>query len=224
MVGKAAGYDPLAASSARVVPFGMAVAEAVGVAAARAAEAEVSPHAFARNAKRIAWLRQRLEERGAYLPKVAARPPVGPYTHPYYGAYRFLLSRGLAVGGYSNDPKLDEEMLTVSYVSLLSNVAKRFLEDAQLGAHLLTTFPNLSGPLTPERALDITVEAVCEVTQNVCLEPVWRMLERHGLAPEAFSPGEVLTRGEMYALAARIAQLGREISVPSRRAERNPAR
>ena len=37
VVGKTAGYDPLAAASARVVPFGMALGEAVGVAAAGAA-------------------------------------------------------------------------------------------------------------------------------------------------------------------------------------------
>src|SRR5690606_21109091 len=47
IVGKSAGYDPIAASSARVVPFGMAVAEGVGVAAALAADAGLEPAEFA---------------------------------------------------------------------------------------------------------------------------------------------------------------------------------
>lgn len=207
VVGKAAGYDPIAASSARVVPFGMAVAEAVGVAAARAVAEGLTPAALASDPAQIAELRRQLLQRGAVLPEVRERAPLGPHTHPYYAAYRLMLSRGLALGGYDNEPQLDAPMSAISYVYLLSNVGQRFLGDRELGAALVRQFPNTGAPLTPEAALAITVEASCLLGR--CLAGDFAALRQQGLLPEHFQPGEVLTRGEMFALAAMLVELAR---------------
>ena len=59
VVGKAAGYDPLAASSARVVPFGMALGEAVGVAAAQAAAQGLTSTALIENEGAVQAVRSR---------------------------------------------------------------------------------------------------------------------------------------------------------------------
>ena len=138
VVGKAAGYDPLAASSARVVPFGMALGEAVGVAAALATQRNLTPAQFALAPEQVRDLRSVLADRGAYLPPVESRAPVGPHTHTHYPDYRLMLSRGLAVGGYDNVPQLDAPMSSLSYVYLLSNVGERFLDMPELGEALLT--------------------------------------------------------------------------------------
>jgi len=114
----------------------------------------------------------------------------------------------LAVGGYTNDPRLDEEMSAIGYLYLLANVGKRFLDDDSLGPHLLSTFPNAAGPLTSELALWITAEALCERTSQACGEPSWSVLQEHGAAPARFPVDGVLTRGEMYALGARLAMVG----------------
>ena len=90
VVGKSAGYDPLAAASARVVPFGMALGEAVGIAAADAAQTGRSAAAYAKNSRAVARVREQLEARGAYLPVVKPRAPTGPVKHPYFEAYRTL--------------------------------------------------------------------------------------------------------------------------------------
>lgn len=205
VVGKAAGYDPLAASSARVVPFGMAVAEAVGVAAALADARALTPRAFQQQDATIAALRRTLLERDAYLPTVNARTPVGPYDSPYYQDYRLLLSRGLAVGGYNNNPGLDQQMQTLSYVYLLSNVAQRFHNNHDAGPNLVSKYGAQTAPLTSDLALGITVDAACQL--GVCVKRSWSALKAAQLAPENFPTDGLFNRGEMYALAARLATI-----------------
>jgi hypothetical protein len=205
VVGKSAGYDAIAASSARVVPFGMVLAEAVGVAAAYGSQRDESPRALISDTETLQDIRAALKERGAYLPEVEDRDPVGPFEHPYYRDYRLMLSRGLAVGGYNNEPRLDEEMKAISYVYLLSNVAQRFFNNDEIGPELVATYQNSGSPLSGALALTITHDAACKA--GVCVDKTWEALIESGLAPESFPPTEPLTRGEMYALAARIAKL-----------------
>ena len=207
VVGKAAGYDPLAASSARVVPFGMALGEAVGVAAARAAQEDLTPAAFTSDREAISALRERLGARGAYLAEVTDRTPTGPISHEFFGAYRTLRNRGLAVGGYANEPNLGAEMSALGYLYLLSNVGQRFFDNDALGQTLLTRFGEAPGALTPQLALEMTAQAACEV--GVCNAPSWT---QYGLSPDRFTPDDTLTRGEAYALAAWVAQLRDEAS------------
>ncbi len=205
VVGKAAGYDPIAASSARVVPFGMAVAEAVGIAAHWAMVNQLTPRQIVYHDASIQHIRNTLRNRGAYIPEVQTRHPVGPYTHPYYSDYRLMLSRGLALGGYENQPHLDEAMKSLSYVYLLSNVGQRFFSNNEFGRVLVGRYPDNTSLLTSEMALMITQDAACQL--GYCLEKSWSVLAAYGLAPEQFPAGEVLTRGEMYALASRLTKL-----------------
>lgn len=205
VVGRAAGYDPIAASSARVVPFGMALGEAVGVAAVQAARQGLSSHALVDDPEQIQAVRQQLLRRGAYLPEVRPRDPVGPHQHPFFEAYMVLLGRGLALGGYENEPHLDAEVGALSYLYMLANVGQRFHSRPDLGATLLARFPNTSGPLTPDLALTLTVEAACLLGQ--CFDQSWAALVEAALVPPHFPPDGPLTRGEMYALAAAVARL-----------------
>src|SRR5690606_8211050 len=122
VVGRSAGYDPVAFASARVVPFGMAMAEAAGVAAAHAAGTRRLPQSAAVDPAFITAVRERLAARGAYLPGVVPRTAIGPTTAEHYGAFRVLVSRGLSVGGYDNDPRLASDVSSLSFAYLLSNV------------------------------------------------------------------------------------------------------
>jgi FAD dependent oxidoreductase len=210
VVGKAAGYDAIAASSARVVPLGMVLGEAVGVAAAYSAAHNEGPRVLVKDTAALYDIRATLQERGAYLPEVKNRNPVGPFNHPYYRDYRLMLGRGLAVGGYNNEPSLDEPMKAISYVYLLSNVAQRFFANEEMGPELVASYSDSTTPLTPELALTITHDLACKA--GLCLEQSWGALIEHGLAPATFPPSQPLSRGEMYALAARIAQLSPVLS------------
>lgn len=195
VVGKAAGFDPIAASSARVVPLGMAVAEATGVAAALAARGGTAPRALVSDETALREVRRRLEVRGAVLPVAADRDPVGPFEHEHYGAYRFLLRYGLAVGGYANDPGLGDPVQALSYAYLLSNVGARVLGDPELGDRLLAEFPRLEGPLTAEVA-----EAITRAAGRQCRREPTRPSEAllAGAGP--------LTRGRAFELARWLAE------------------
>lgn len=207
VVGHAAGFDPIAHASARVVPLGMAIAEAVGIAAQRAAADGVTPARFAADDAQIASLRSRLVERGAYLAPPGQRRPVGPVDHPHYDAFRTMLSRGLAVAGYANDPRLDEEVTALGFVYLLANVGQRFFDRRDLGLTLVATHGGLRGPLTADLAAEITAAAGCALDR--CPTSIgWDALAAADLAPRGFEPrAGTLTRGEIYAIAAHLASL-----------------
>ena len=202
MVGKAAGYDPLAASSARVVPFGMAFAEAVGVAATHAVKRRMEPAAFVEDSREIGLVRQVLLERGAYLPEVREREPLGPHEHPAYDAYRVLLRRGLALGGYTNDPILDAPISNaVGYVYLISNIATRFLDNSTGAAEFVAANADLDGEvLRPSVAVDLTMDAACSFVECPSDERIEALLADLG----GLNADSELTRGQMYQLAVGV--------------------
>lgn len=213
VVGKTAGFDPIAFASARVVPFGMALAEAVGVAAARGAAQGLDPAALAASPSQIAAVRSTLEARGAYLPTVETRTPVGPVDSPYYDAYRLLVTRGLAVGGYDNDPHLGKPATQRSFLYLLSNVAQRFFGNGRAGPALVARYGVSTRPLLPAAALSAAYDAACLL--DACpAEPTWTALQRAGLAPDGFAPTARLDRGQAYALAAGIARAAAAVRAP----------
>jgi hypothetical protein len=188
----------------------MVVAEAVGVAAHWAVVNQLTPRQIVSHEASIQHIRTTLTQRGAYIPEVKTRHPVGPFTHPYYLDYRLMLSRGLALGGYENEPKLDEPMKSLNYVYLLSNVSQRFLSNYDIGRVLVGRYPDNQGLLTSDAALTITHDMACQL--GYCVEKSWDALSSYGLAPHNFPEDDVLTRGEMYALAARLSALSNTLS------------
>lgn len=208
VVGRSAGYDPVAFSSARVVPFGMSMAEAAGVAAAQAVPTGLSATSIAADETVITAVRERLTQRGAYLPDVRPRPPIGPSKHPNYDAFRLLVSRGLAVGGYDNDPNLDGSVSALSFAYLLSNVATRFYFAPELGAELVTVALDHAGsataPLSAAVASAVMHRAACELI--ACPGAAdWPALVAAGLAAGT-EPDDALSRGAAYELAAALAR------------------
>ncbi len=201
IVGKAAGYDPLAASSARVVPFGMALGEAVGIAAVQALQSGSSPVEYASDTTEISRLRSTLQQRGAYLPTVKDRAPTGPYQHKNFEAYKVMRSRALALGGYSNEPKLDEKVKSIGYVYLLSNVAKRFAGDEFLGQSLIAAHSDQSETLSSDKALEITKDVLC--LMDYCNDDAVTQL----MSPKALELSPEVTRGQIYELATSVAGL-----------------
>jgi len=211
VVGRSAGYDPVAFSSARVVPFGMAMAEAAGVAAARAAALGVGARTAATGPDFVGEVRARLAERGAYLPDVAPRSSVGPHQHDAYEAFRTLVSRGLTVAGYDNDPRLDEPVTVLSFAYLLSNVATRFHDRGDIGSTLVEVALTAAGgeastPLDAAVAHEVVRSAACALGD--CPLDGWEGLAAAGLTSDASPPGGRFDRGQAYALAAALATYG----------------
>ena len=208
VVGRSAGYDPIAFSSARVVPFGMVMAEAAAVAAALAVQQDVSASRAALGSSEILEVRARLAARGALLPELRPRAGIGPVTHPAYDAFVVLVSRGLAVGGYENEPHLDAPFSTVGFAYLLANVASRFFYEPSLGDELVTaamTPGPLEAPLGPQVAAQLLELSACRLI-GCPAESGWSGLVAAGLA-EGDEPGGTLTRGQAYQLAAALARV-----------------
>ncbi|TVR88097.1 MAG: FAD-dependent oxidoreductase [Trueperaceae bacterium] len=201
VVGRSAGFDPIAQSSARVVPFGMALGEAVGVAAALGSALDMTPREVAHDPEVVRDVRESLASRGAYLPAVRPRRSVGPVGHPHYAEYRAMLRWGLAVGGYDNDPRLGVESSRTALVFLLSNVFQRAYHDEVTGQVLVARFGLDSGPLDAATAARITAAALCELERCPAGES-WADLRASGLrVPE---PSGNVRRGEAYALASLV--------------------
>lgn len=210
VVGRSAGYDPVAFSSARVVPFGMAMAEAAGLAAALAAASNDSATSFVLAEPAVHEVRTRLTAHGAYLPPVTSRPPVGPVSHPSYDAFRTLVARGLSVAGYDNDPRLSAPVTALSFAYLLSNVATRFYFRDDVGQTLVDAA--VSAAERPDAPLDAavaaaTLEAALCALLTCPTGDGWAGLLEVGVAASATPPAGALDRGAAYELAAGLAKL-----------------
>jgi hypothetical protein len=208
VVGRSAGYDPIAFSSARVVPFGMVMAEAAAVGAVLAVELNTTATDVALRPDLVLETRARLTRRGALLPELRPRPGIGPVGHPNYQAFVTLVSRGLAVGGYENEPHLDNAFSTVGFAYLLSNVATRFFFTGSLGADIVSRameLDALEAPLQPGVAAELLRFAACELASCPATAG-WEGLSEAGLATFD-EPATNLTRGQAYELAAALALL-----------------
>lgn len=99
---KASGYESLAAGSVRVVPTGMAVGEAGGLAASMAVKNDVHLHSFSEDKTLIAKLQETLRKNGAFLPETSEL--TYPYENTsYYEDMKVLYTRGLLHLDYSNN-------------------------------------------------------------------------------------------------------------------------
>ncbi len=99
---KASGYESLAAGSARVIPTGMAVGEAGGLASSIASQNGVNFHEMSENKELISELQNTLRANGAYLPETSNLS--FPYQNaPYYEDMKELYTRGFLHLDYSNN-------------------------------------------------------------------------------------------------------------------------
>lgn len=185
VVGRSASYDSLAHGSARVVPAGMAVGEAAGVAAAISLESKTDFHKMSERPDLIAELQQRLLNQGAYL--VDFDVPHSLEGHPLYPAIKELRSLGLVTGRYDNDYRLDQP----AEIRDICQVVEGYLKQVYRGRY---TAHNLS--FENREALLEDLLWVLEGISGVELEimGIDVLLSNYN-----FFPGKELLRGETFA-------------------------
>lgn len=123
VVGRSSGYSSIAAGSVRVVPTGMAIAEAAGVAAQIAVERNLTFRDMMHDQDIIEDIRAVLDAQGAFVPFIET-------DYPYQGewfdeAVQTLMDYGLAFGGYDNHLKVDEVVTKRAFAEVLEGVAIR---------------------------------------------------------------------------------------------------
>lgn len=124
VVSRSASYDSLPHGSARVIPIGMAVGEAAGVACAWAVRHEQTFREMTQlKDTAIPWIQNRLKAQGAYL--TAYDPPrFAVMDHWAYPGVRTMRELGLTEGGYSNDYRLEIEITKWALQNKLNKVLR----------------------------------------------------------------------------------------------------
>lgn len=117
---KASGYDSLPASSARVIPTGMAVAEAGGLIAQYTIENNLSFKQLVEKPDHMKKIQKLLVKQDAYLKENSSN------KYPYKGDENYedikkLYTYSLISAGYDNDLKLDESISPSTLLNLYRN-------------------------------------------------------------------------------------------------------
>lgn len=124
VVGRAASFDSIPHGSARVIPLGMATAEAAGAAAKLALDSGMTFRELSQSESSIQTLKKMLTRQGMDLTmhKVEEQPY---QKNPAYNGLVAAANMYLASGGYSNDSwKLDEPSNPGRYLNQLRQVKK----------------------------------------------------------------------------------------------------
>lgn len=101
VVGRSASFDTLPHGSARVIPVGMAAAQAAGAAAKIAVEHKMTFREMAKSNEMIALLQDTLKSQGMELNPYTAKP-ADFMLHKDYEGLKRMVGLGLVIGGYDN--------------------------------------------------------------------------------------------------------------------------
>ena len=156
IVGRSASFTSLAASSARVVPLGMACGQAAGTAAAQSIRDDISFREMSRDKDAVSRLQSTLKSQGAYLEDFTIIEPI--MSHWAYDGMAALRRLGLIGGGYGNDYRLDQTAGRSYFRNLLYGVIRKLGND-------LETVP-IGDPLTN----GAVIEAVASVYVSATAE------------------------------------------------------
>nr|WP_310466648.1 FAD-dependent oxidoreductase [Caldanaerobacter subterraneus] len=178
VVGRSASYSHLAAGSARTIPIGMAEGDAAGVAAVYSMTKNKSYKEIMANMKYIKNIQSILVSQGAYLKPFKVENPAE--RHWSFEGLKLVLTWGLVVPGYTNDYKFDQDISSISFYYLISNLVKRAI---------------------PEKA-DIVVENASDLQKFIVKEPITKEDAAEILLTYGGYENEIATnKGKLFELA-----------------------
>ncbi|SCW45749.1 FAD dependent oxidoreductase [Paenibacillus tianmuensis] len=202
VVGRAASFDSLPHGSARVIPVGMAAAEAAGAAAKIAADSGITFRQMSANKDIITKLQDTLNKQGMVLKpyNIKAQPFM---EHKAYEGLKVAVTLSLATGGYDNNFALDSKSNQQRLVNLLLG-ARKFKPEAMAGnpgeALAKGTDPKTLPVTLDQAAHMIALLLKVETTPEQALQT----LQSKGLLAAATLDGiankKELTNGDTYML------------------------
>ena len=121
VVGRSAGFDSLAQSSARTIPVGMATGQAAGVAAVISLQRGLTIDRAASDSAFVDEFHRQLAQQGVSIGPNPARPPaiIGHWAYP---GLKFMRRRGQISGGYGNEYFLDQAISGQAFANRLANL------------------------------------------------------------------------------------------------------
>ncbi len=191
---RSASYDSLAHGSARVVPVGMNVGEAAGIASAISKQYGNTPwQELAKETHFITHLQTELLREGAYLPYF--KVPHALEGHWAYPQIRLIRKLGMIAAGYNNNYRLDDKPSPETLQNLFNNGLRRYFPDRDFDYFYTRARDRVTGNdvasllLAP---LNIRSEKPIEKAQQLGLIPA-------SLPPEAVMEGPI-NRETLYFL------------------------
>ncbi len=170
VVNRSAGYSSLAAGSARIVPTGMGVAEAAGVAAVLAQKEKKTFRELSSTPDFAKKVREQLKDQGAFVKKLETDYP---YKGEWYDeAVQTLINKGLVVGGYENDIKVEEDLTYLTFMNTFVSAIERTMDASNkvnkdlVLAHYSQIYSQPEAPITMNDVTYIIANAF-EIEQNL---------------------------------------------------------
>lgn len=163
VVSRSSGYSSLAAGSARIVPTGMGVGEAAGVAAAFIKKENSSFRELSKTPEFAKKIRNQLEKQGAFVKKLDSDYP---YKGKWYDeAVQTLINKGLVVGGYKNDINVNEIITYSGFMNLLVSTSGRTKDHTNtLNKDTLSIlYSGVYGQETPAITLNDVIQIIAQV-------------------------------------------------------------
>ena len=239
IVSKAASYSSVAAGSARVVPTGMAVAEASGITAVYSITKNVTPRELLskNNRSKIRELQDIFKNQNVYLNDKVYKDPNEQVEG--YEKIKKLINLGMLAGGYVNNFHFDKEATVATLCNTMLNTLQRAgSEKYNLNTSGRITRYYSTEPLTGGEAtrliagfLDIYTEPKAvvrninwtdeefEVKKQERIDKIeketWKAVENAGYLFGDFEIDDVLTYKDVLILTVDVMEkyLGREIDI-----------
>ena len=181
---RSAGYSSLAAGSARIVPTGMVLGEAAGVAAVLSEKHDVTFREMSQNMDIIKELQKMLKDQGQY---VDAYESEYPYQGTWYDeSIQNLINYGALVGGYTNDLSVDSETNNLAFMNLIYNSTLRSIDvnNDELIERLKVVFNNEYGKEKVSINLQTTAKYLEQIIFGTQSEDSWNKLVSEGVISE----------------------------------------
>ncbi|WP_164931562.1 FAD-dependent oxidoreductase [Longirhabdus pacifica] len=203
VVSRSAGYSSLAAGTTRMIPTGMNVAQAGGLAAKLSMDENITFREMSKDETLIQQLRETLMEQGAYIDQFTV-------DYPFEGewnddALTNLINIGVIVGGYTNERfAVEEEASPGRMFNVLGNGLKR-LDVEEDVSPMIEMVQQLYGTYTEETLLRDDMATILIKLHDAELsleEDVWQQavdLELvDNIIVDRLDSNRIVTNGEVY--------------------------
>jgi len=239
IVSKAASYSSVAAGSARVVPTGMAVGEASGIAAVYSITKNITPRELLTkdNRSKIRELQDILKNQNVYLNDKVYGDPNGQVEG--YDKIKKLVNLGMLAGGYTNNFFFDREATVATLSNTMVNTLQRAGKDkynlntsgritkyystkpltggaaARLIAGFLDIYTEPKAVVRKQNWTDEEFEAKKQERIDKIEREAWVAVENAGYLFGDFEIDDVLTYKDVLILTVDVMEkyLGREIDI-----------
>lgn len=213
VVGRSAGFDSLAQSSARTIPVGIAAGQGAGVAAALSISKDWALATIPGNNEAISAIHLQLQQQGVKITDEVIEP-AALTKHWAYEGLKFMRQRGQISGGYNNSYRLDKAISGKSFFNRLANLCPALHDKKSQSVHDYLAMAEKVSMANACQILDyldqlkFVEQAVMPDVITIAPQDAFNRLRQKGLFKQPFASAmlrleEPLSQGAAYVLLQR---------------------